>query len=69
MTTRIVVDANTVDRIIRPAEACRILGIGRSTLYRQVSAGRLPPPIKITPGASGWPESVIRDYIAERAAA
>lgn len=38
------------------------LGIGRSTLWKLVKLGKIPPPIKI-PGTrcSRWPESVIEE--------
>jgi excisionase family DNA binding protein len=34
------------ERGIRPAEACSILGIGKSTLFRWVAEGKLPAPKK-----------------------
>ena len=58
MDTRTAVD----DPFVRPAGAQRMLGIGRSTLYRLVDRGELPRPVRITPGAVGWRFSVIESY-------
>jgi len=53
-------------RITRPARAAEMLGVSKATVYRLVKAGQLPPPIRISAQATGWPESVILDYIATR---
>lgn len=39
--------SNTQQRFVRPAEACRILGISRSTLWRLQEEGRIPRAVKI----------------------
>jgi len=46
-------------RIIRPGEACRLLGRSRSSLWRDVRDGRLPAPIKIGPRARGWVMAIL----------
>ena len=43
------------ERLVRPAEAHAMLGISKATLYRLVTAGSLPRPIKISVRVSGWP--------------
>ena len=65
MDTQQVVDDPR--RIVRPAEAKRKLGYAsRSSVYRLVDQGRLPPPIKVSPGAVGWRLQTLEDYLDER---
>jgi len=52
--------------ILRPREVARRLGVSMATLYRWSAAGHLPRPLKVGPGASGWRESEIIDYLAGR---
>ena len=60
-------ESTNIDRILRPAEAARKLGLERTTLFRMVKRGDLPPSIKITKKAVGWRESTLEAYIAQRA--
>ncbi len=53
-------------RIYRPAPAAIFLGISRSTVWRLVKAGHLPPPIKISSQAVGWTEQTLLDYVNSR---
>lgn len=46
-----------LSRIIRPAQAARLLGISRATLYRWEASGRLAPRVILGPGVSGWREA------------
>lgn len=52
--------------IIRPREAAEYLGIGRTTLYRLVSRGDLPKPIKLSAQVTGWRLDTLDQFIAER---
>jgi predicted DNA-binding transcriptional regulator AlpA len=54
----------TVSRILRPAQAARLLGISRATLYRWEAAGRLAPRVILGPGTSGWKEEDLAAFIA-----
>lgn len=54
----------TVSRILRPAQAARLLGISRATLYRWEAAGRLAPRVILGPGTSGWREEDLAAFIA-----
>ncbi len=53
-----------------PAEiACEIIGgrhspINRATLYRLIRMGRLPKPLKPSPGISRWRVRALREFIA-----
>jgi predicted DNA-binding transcriptional regulator AlpA len=40
-----------------------LLGISRSALYRELSAGRFPKPCRPLPGIVAWPESVVRGWM------
>jgi len=55
-------------RIVRPSEARVLLGISRTTLYRLPERGLLPPPVRITNGAVGWPLGVLLDFLDSRSA-
>jgi predicted DNA-binding transcriptional regulator AlpA len=46
------------------AEFCEAIGISRTTHWRMVRAGLLPPPVRLSPGRVGRPESEIAAYLA-----
>lgn len=57
-----------VNRMLRLNEVLKITGLCKSTLYRYISLGQFPRPVKLNPkmglrGAVGWPESVIEDWL------
>jgi len=54
------------DPILRPREAAKYLGIGKSSLYRLIESGDLPRPIKLTKQSSGWRLSTLDAFIADR---
>ena len=51
-------------RIIRPAQAARLLGISRPTLYRWEASGRLAPRVRLGPNTTGWREEDLAAFIA-----
>lgn len=53
-----------LSRILRPAQAARLLGISRATLYRWERDGRLAPRVILGPGTSGWKEEDLAAFIA-----
>lgn len=58
-----------LDRVVRPKELTRILGLSRSTVYRllQDRDSGFPPPLKITAAKSiGWRMSDIMAYLDKR---
>jgi predicted DNA-binding transcriptional regulator AlpA len=62
-------------RWLRVAEVARRLRVHRSTLYRQIAAGLLPPPVRIAgaycehSGAVAWPQREIEKFEADLIAA
>ena len=56
----------SIDRILRPAEAATKLGVGRTTLFRLTKRGLLPPAIKITDKAVGWRQSTLDAFLNKR---
>jgi excisionase family DNA binding protein len=51
-----------MDRLVSMNEVCEILGVGRSTVYRMIDAGRLPEPASLGDKKKSrkvWRESVI----------
>jgi predicted DNA-binding transcriptional regulator AlpA len=53
-----------VSPIIRPAQAARLLGISRATLYRWEKTGRLAPRVILGPNTSGYKEEDLAAFIA-----
>jgi prophage regulatory protein len=53
-------------RIVRLPEVLRRVGLRRSSLYRQISLGMFPRPIRLGLRASGWLEAEVDDWINER---
>jgi prophage regulatory protein len=58
-----------MDKFLRLADVCGLLGISRSTVYRLVNQGAFPAPILISLKAKGWLESEVRNYQKSRIAA
>ena len=56
-------------RVWREREVLDLLGIGRTTLWRWVSTGNFPAPIRLGPAAKGWTEAAIKGYLASRSSA
>lgn len=54
------------DSILRTNDLLAMLGVSRSTLFRWVRAGLLPPGIKLGQRAVGWRRSTIERWIEER---
>lgn len=55
-----------IDRMLRRKEVEDITGRSRSSIYDGIAAGTFPKPVKIGARAVAWPETVIREWIAER---
>jgi len=55
-----------LDRMLRCKEVQQITSRSRSAIYNGMADGTFPKPVKIGKRAVAWPESVIRQWIAER---
>lgn len=55
-----------LDRMLRRPEVEQITARSRSAIYEGMANGTFPKPVKIGARAVAWPESVIRNWIAER---
>lgn len=53
----------SVSPILRPAQAARLLGVSRATIYRWEKESRIPPRVILGPGTSGWREEDIAKFI------
>jgi predicted DNA-binding transcriptional regulator AlpA len=51
------------DILLRDTDVCGLLGVGRTTLWRWASSGKLPKPIKIG-GVTRWWKSEIDGCLA-----
>lgn len=49
--------------LIRLPRVLRMTGKGRSTIYRDMAAGRFPQSVKIGARAAAWIESEVQDWI------
>lgn len=59
-------DQQEAIEIIRIREVCRMTGLARTTLWRRVSAGQFPAPLRLGgPGtkAVGWARSAVQDWL------
>ncbi len=55
--------------LLPAAEVTKRTSISRTHIWRLVTAGEFPAPVKIVGRRSGWVESEVDDWIAERIAA
>ena len=53
-------------QIIRLPEVCKSTALARSTIYKLVSKGTFPKPIKLTARSSGWLVSEVEEWITNR---
>ncbi len=58
-----------IERHLRCPEVQRVTGLSRSTVYDLIAKGLFPRPVKLTNKAVAWPEGVIAEWLAQRAAA
>lgn len=49
--------------LLKKMEVCELLRISRPTLEKHVKAGRIPPPIELSPQVHRWPATAIREVI------
>jgi prophage regulatory protein len=58
-----------IPRIIRLPEVMAATGESRSTIYKRISDGKFPKPVKLGPKSVGWVEEEIAAYNEARIAA
>jgi prophage regulatory protein len=54
--------------LLRLPEVCRRVGLTRSVIYRYIQGGQFPPPVRVGPRCSGWPDTEVDAWIAARIA-
>ncbi len=54
------------DRYIRIKELAEMLGIGESTIYKQITKNKFPKQIKLTERTAVWRLSEVNEWINER---
>ncbi|GAB7553337.1 hypothetical protein NRB_28430 [Novosphingobium sp. 11B] len=57
------------NRLIRLDQVSEIVGLGKTLIYRLISEGRFPRPLKLGLNASRWSEIEVQSWIAEQVAA
>lgn len=62
-------DARWPDRLLRLAEVCHRVGLGKTMIYEMIGEQRFPKPCKISPATSRWSEREIIAWIDRHKAA
>ena len=55
--------------MLRVREVMRVTGLPRSTIYRLISVGHFPRPIKISARAVAWRSDAVNKWIHDRSVA
>lgn len=50
-------------KLLKMSDLVEITGLGRSTIYKEISTGRFPKPIKIAERTAVWTESDVTHWI------
>lgn len=66
MSTKAQPPTLAIPRYIRRRELAQATGLSEATLFREVTRGNLPPPVRLSPGRVAWPEDQIKDWLASR---
>lgn len=53
-------------RILRLPDVLKLIGLGRSTVWRMVKEQQFPTPCRLSPHAVGWFEADVRDWMEHR---
>ena len=53
----------SVPYLLRLPAVLRTTGLGRSTLYRLISEGAFPPPVKLAKRASAWRQPEVQRWV------
>lgn len=55
-----------MEQMLRCKDVAARLGVSIPTVWRWVSRGALPRPVKLSPRASAWRVSVVEAFVSER---
>jgi prophage regulatory protein len=66
--TKFQQEENHPDRILRLPEVARMIGVGRSSIYKYVQTGDFPKPLSLEARSVGWKESQITAWLNARPA-
>jgi len=55
-----------MSEFVSPAELAKRLGISRRTLFRLVSAGRLPEPVRLTKRTIRWEWAAVQQWLSAK---
>ncbi|MDR8399522.1 AlpA family transcriptional regulator [Paraburkholderia sp. USG1] len=58
-----------MDQVMRMKDVVKKIGLCRATIYSMISRGEFPRPIRIGERATGWRESELEAWLANRSAA
>ncbi|PRY06140.1 AlpA family transcriptional regulator [Paraburkholderia sp. BL25I1N1] len=58
-----------MDQVMRMKEVVKKIGLCRATIYAMIGRGEFPRPIRIGERATGWRESELEAWLANRSAA
>lgn len=53
-------------KFYRIPELCEITGLSESGLYKLIRENRFPKGVKLTSRATGWPNDLVEEWVAER---
>lgn len=54
------------DRLIRLQETLRLAGVGKSTWYALMAAGKAPQCVRVTPRCVAWSEAAVLSWVQDR---
>jgi len=54
------------ERILPHPEVQNLTGLSRTTIWREIRAGRFPAPVSISPNRIGFRESAVQEWMAAR---
>ncbi|MEX3760268.1 helix-turn-helix transcriptional regulator [Paraburkholderia phenoliruptrix] len=62
-------ESSEMDQVMRMKDVVKKIGLCRATIYAMISRGEFPRPIRIGERATGWRESELEAWLANRTAA
>lgn len=54
------------EKILKLPAVMELTGLGRATVFSSVKSGNFPAPLKLTKRSTGWLQSEVDSWIAER---